>query len=213
MSLNFSADYFLTHDAGLAAHWRKGSGATSQHVLASVDGLLSVKAAEPSIVWIDMGIPQGVRWKDPVWQAVLTHENWRCIASSSNPKDEEGMAALDAGCVGYCHSFSDARILQQIRQVVADGQVWIGRELMQRLLSNVRLVTSRQNKPDTTWSEGLTSREVEVAVLAANGSSNQVIAIECNISERTVKAHLSAVFTKLNISDRLQLALRVHGVN
>lgn len=123
------------------------------------------------------------------------------------------MAALDAGCVGYCHSFSDARILQQIRQVVADGQVWIGRELMQRLLSNVRLVTSRQNKPDTTWSEGLTSREVEVAVLAANGSSNQVIAIECNISERTVKAHLSAVFTKLNISDRLQLALRVHGVN
>jgi DNA-binding NarL/FixJ family response regulator len=63
------------------------------------------------------------------------------------------------------------------------------------------------------WSEGLTQREVEIAVLAANGASNSLIASQCNISERTVKAHLSAVFSKLNITDRLQLALRVHGIS
>jgi DNA-binding NarL/FixJ family response regulator len=59
----------------------------------------------------------------------------------------------------------------------------------------------------------LTQREREIANLAANGASNQLIADNCGISERTVKAHLSAVFTKLNVSDRLQLALRVHGIS
>ena len=52
-----------------------------------------------------------------------------------------------------------------------------------------------------------------MAVLAANGASNQAIATDCGISERTVKAHLTAVFEKLNLTDRLQLALRVHGIH
>ena len=54
---------------------------------------------------------------------------------------------------------------------------------------------------------------VEVAILAANGASNLAIARDCKISERTVKAHLSAVFEKLNLTDRPPLALRVHGIH
>ncbi len=82
---------------------------------------------------------------------------------------------------------------------------------MQRLLGSVQKVAS-QSLSDVSWRESLTQREVEVALLAANGASNSAIALQCNISERTVKAHLGAVFIKLNITDRLQLALRVHGI-
>jgi DNA-binding NarL/FixJ family response regulator len=58
----------------------------------------------------------------------------------------------------------------------------------------------------------LTAREREIAKLAARGTSNLQIAETCDISERTVKAHMSSIFDKLSITDRLQLALRVHGI-
>ena len=68
------------------------------------------------------------------------------------------------------------------------------------------------NEMERRWRQALTQREVEIATLAAHGASNLSIASQCGITERTVKAHLSAVFEKLNVTDRLQLALRVHGI-
>ena len=56
----------------------------------------------------------------------------------------------------------------------------------------------------------LTSREVMVAKLVGRGESNREIAAELEITERTVKAHLSAIFTKLGVRDRVQLALTVN---
>ena len=120
--------------------------------------------------------------------------------------------ALDVGCVAYCHAFSDASTLKQVKDVVEAGQVWIGKSLMQRLLHGINRLVPKSPTPDAAWRDGLTPREIEIAILAANGASNQAIAAQCAISERTVKAHLSAVFGKLIITDRLQLALRVHGI-
>ncbi|MNW12082.1 Transcriptional regulatory protein LiaR [compost metagenome] len=59
----------------------------------------------------------------------------------------------------------------------------------------------------------LTERETTVARYAASGQANAQIAEALGITERTVKAHLSAVFEKLKVSDRLQLALLVHGIS
>ncbi|MBV5337679.1 MAG: response regulator transcription factor [Deltaproteobacteria bacterium] len=57
----------------------------------------------------------------------------------------------------------------------------------------------------------LTEREREVAVLVAHGECNKEIARELNIAERTVKAHLSTVFEKLDVRDRLQLAIHLRN--
>jgi DNA-binding NarL/FixJ family response regulator len=100
-----------------------------------------------------------------------------------------------------------------VAQVIEAGQVWIGKNLMQRLLHGTSRLAGNQENGAPDWGQELTEREREVALLAANGASNQTIATDCKITERTVKAHLSAVFAKLNITDRLQLALRVHGIN
>ena len=134
------------------------------------------------------------------------------MAASSNPGDEEGIAALDAGCAAYCHAFSDLTTLRRIQQVVRAGNVWIGKKLMDRLLKNTATLGSKVTAKSIAWQSHLTSREIEVAELAANGASNTSIASQCNITERTVKAHLSAVFEKLHVKDRLQLALKVHGI-
>jgi DNA-binding NarL/FixJ family response regulator len=204
---------FVSHDQGLIAHWQTAFEETKPLVIGQMDEFFRYKSKSPCVVWLDVSLPMRPNWDSASWTAVLQNDRFRVIAASSNPNDNDAMLALDAGCVAYCHAFSDSATLKQIRDVVDAGQVWIGKNLMQRLLHGVSQLVPKPATPDTGWREGLTVREVEIATLAANGATNQAIAMQCQISERTVKAHLSAVFVKLNITDRLQLALRVHGIH
>ena len=203
---------FVTHDSGLLAHWKAVFGETKTVVISQMDAFFEYEPTLACVVWIDLSLPTRPDWTSEAWRKVLQSDHIRVVAASSNPNDNEAMQALDAGCVAYCHAFSDADTLKQVRDVVEAGQVWIGKSLMQRLLHGVNRLVPKPTNPDTSWRDGLTLREVEIAILAANGASNHAIAIQCQITERTVKAHLSAVFGKLNITDRLQLALRVHGI-
>ena len=203
----------VTHDQGLLVHWKKAMGTTRHTVASRIDEFFELPPPAPCVAWIDLAIAGRPDWASQAWRGILHNDHIRVIAASSNPHDAEAMQALDAGCAAYCHAYSDASTLKQIREVVDAGHVWIGKTLMQRLLQSVNRALPATAQPNDGWREGLTHREVEVAILAANGASNQAIAIQCRISERTVKAHLSAVFGKLNITDRLQLALRVHGIH
>lgn len=209
----FPNTILVTHDTGLLAHWQKVFGRSKQTVAHQIDDFFQIQPPAPCVAWIDLSLTGRPAWTAEIWRKVLHTDRMRVVAASSNPNDNEGVLALDAGCAAYCHAFSDSSTLKQVREVVEAGHVWIGRTLMQRLLQSVNQVTPSLAASDGTWRERLTQREVEVAVLAANGASNHAIAIQCRISERTVKAHLSAVFNKLNITDRLQLALRVHGIH
>lgn len=213
MSTAATKTLLLSHDSGLLRHWRSALG-RSTAALQEFE-LLPAALQPGTTVWIDQALPGLPAWDDPRWQRLMhSAAEPRIIYASSNPNNLQGMAALDAGCAGYCHAFADLQTLRQVRDVVASGQVWIGRDLMRQLLSRTQHAAARApQKADTEWSGGLTQREREVAVLAANGASNQAIATDCGISERTVKAHLTAVFEKLNLTDRLQLALRVHGIH
>lgn len=204
---------FATADQGLLRHWQ--NGLTSQaHVLETFSAAKNVAGLD-SLLWLDLSLAGVPAWTAPNWRQLLDQPRLKLVACSSSPTDDEGIAALDAGCSAYCHAYSDPATLVQIKQVVEAGQIWIGSSLMQKLIRGAKLA----NRPDQVklaeedWCVDLTPREKEVAVLAANGASNQLISRNCAISERTVKAHLSAAFQKLNITDRLQLALRVHGIS
>jgi DNA-binding NarL/FixJ family response regulator len=97
-------------------------------------------------------------------------------------------------------------MLQQVSTVVSNQGLWVGPNLMQRLIRaagpNVTADTGSRNALTT-----LSSREREVAQQVGLGSSNKEIARILSITERTVKAHLSAIFQKLGVRDRLHLAL------
>ena len=202
---------FLSHDGGLIKHWTQAVGSSTVMPVDVVNPLANIRQGV-GIVWLDLSLPNLPSWSHPEWQRILQKLQTKVVAASSSPSDDEGMAALDAGCAAYCHAFSDASTLKSVQEAVGSGNVWIGRNLMNRLLrSTARAGRGLANK-SSDWGQSLTVRELEVAQLAANGASNQVIAAQCQITERTVKAHLSAVFEKLNITDRLQLALRVHGI-
>lgn len=204
---------FVSADAGLLNHWQR---ALDRRVAATYSRFMDLQPPASScdtVVWLDLSVPDIAAWTHPTWAKLIKTQQMKVVAASSNPNDHEAIQALDAGCAAYCHAFADAATLLQVKEVVQAGHVWIGPTLMQRLIHSAHRAAPSNTPIRTDWGDGLTQREREVAVLAANGASNHAIAQDCKISERTVKAHLSAVFDKLNLTDRLQLALRVHGIH
>lgn len=131
------------------------------------------------------------------------------VVLSDIPNDLEALAVFSVGARGYCNSHAGPEVLINVANVVAQGGMWIGESIMQRLLNNPAPESSSAPKTSHFLVSNLTGRESEVANEVALGLSNKEIAAHLNITERTVKAHIGAVLDKLQLKSRLQLALFV----
>ncbi|PKO37570.1 MAG: hypothetical protein CVU33_12490 [Betaproteobacteria bacterium HGW-Betaproteobacteria-6] len=135
------------------------------------------------------------------------------VVLADEPGDAIIAEACGLGASGCCNSYAAPDVLRQVALVVENGGLWIGQSLLQRLVgSTSRALESRSEPVGETWSTLLSEREAQVAKRVAGGASNKEIADQLAITERTVKAHLSAIFEKLGVRDRLQLSLRINGV-
>ena len=116
---------------------------------------------------------------------------------------------LKVGVRGCCRSDSDPQFLKQVIEAVQLGELWIRRTLTCRLIDELGRVTAKNKAYRTSLGmlNKLTQREYDIAIRVRNGQSNKQIARACAITERTVKAHLTEVFLKLGVADRLNLAL------
>jgi len=133
------------------------------------------------------------------------------VAMTASPTEVDAFALLQAGARGYCHVEAAVEQLREIAPAVEHGGLWMPPALMQRLLS-----VSTRHAPGAgvvaADTGRLTSRERMVAEAVARGASNREIAEQLKVSERTVKAHLTAIFDKLELRDRVQLALAMHEI-
>lgn len=110
--------------------------------------------------------------------------------------------AVDIGVNGYILKDSESAELKKAIESVINGENYIQASLIPML--NAKLV-SRDTDKDKI--EQLTKRELEVLIKVASGMFNKEIAISLNISERTVKNHISNIFKKIQVSDRTQAAV------
>lgn len=136
------------------------------------------------------------------------------VVLADQPDEEQALELFSAGIRGYCNSHATAANLRQVAQVVVAGGLWIGENLMGRLLAATQralMAAAPPHSADNAALACLTARELDVARLIAGGASNKEAARKLGISERTVKAHAGACFTKLGARDRLHLALIVNG--
>ncbi|MGB0957687.1 MAG: LuxR C-terminal-related transcriptional regulator [Litorivicinus sp.] len=147
---------------------------------------------------------------DEAVSLIIAHENVQVLVLDDLPADENGIVLLKAGVRGYANAQTEARLLQTAVQAIARGEVWVSRRLM-RLLVEDLVDRNGYNAGDNSRLESLTDREREVAEVVAEGASNKVVASRLNVTERTVKAHLTAAFQKTGTRDRLELALLVKG--
>jgi DNA-binding NarL/FixJ family response regulator len=161
-----------------------------------------------SIIWLhtsgdDRAVASWVR------SIKAASQNAPIVVLSNVPEDEQGLAALAAGASGYCSALTLPAVLHQVASVVTHGGTWVGPQLMQRLM---RGLVKQGNEATEPALDKLSLRERQVAEAVARGSTNKEIARVMGITERTVKAHLSAAFEKLGVRDRMQLSLLVNHV-
>jgi len=112
------------------------------------------------------------------------------------------LKAVDIGADGYILKDSESAELKKAIHTVVSGESYIQPKLIPAL--NNRLVARDVDKDKI---DSLTKRELEVLIQVANGMFNKEIATSLNISERTVKNHLSNIFKKIDVSDRTQAAV------
>ena len=126
----------------------------------------------------------------------------KILVLSSQPNFSEGMALLQKGIRGYGNLYMQKVHLLQALTTIKNSAVWLYPEMMQELL----LLGSNAVVNEDAL-QMLSVREREVAKEIEKGMSNKEIASALGITERTVKAHLSHVYEKLGVSDRLALAM------
>lgn len=174
------------------------------------DELVRVK---PQVLLLDHDLPR-LDGPDAIVGLMKLNPETKFIVLSQTISDEIEWGLFRTGVRGCCRSDIKPEQLKAVVEAVQQGELWIRRSLSWRLLNELVLMTQEKNQIERAVSEllaNLTRREYEIATLVGNGESNKQIARRLAITERTVKAHLTEVFRKLDVADRLKLALIVKG--
>lgn len=127
------------------------------------------------------------------------------------PKDEDAFALLARGARGYCHVAAAPAQLRLVANTVKNGGFWLPASLMRRVMTSAGSLVGQISTRKSVSMDELTKRERQVAQAVTDGLSNREIAERLSISERTVKARLTSVFQKMDVRDRVQLALLLRG--
>lgn len=132
----------------------------------------------------------------------------RFVVMDDEPSDDKGLEALAQGASGYCNAHATPELLRAIESVIRNNGLWVGESLLNRLIGGISIRSPMAGRhQEHPALQTLSGREREVALCVARGESNKEIARQLDLAERTIKAHLTGIFEKLGVRDRLQLAL------
>lgn len=172
----------------------------------------------PSLVLMDVHMP-GLNGVEAARLLLDDDPSLKIIMLSIDDEDENVRQALSYGASGYLlKDLSPTELIACIR-AVEGGVSQISPTVIKRLIQRLHdedesAITVREGlSTQLEWVEKLTKREKEIFTLIATGYDNDQIADELCISERTVRNHVSMIYSKLNIDNRfqiIQLANKIH---
>lgn len=136
-----------------------------------------------------------------------TKDAFPVVALSAMPIFHEALILLKRGVRGYGNRRMLPENLKQLIETVKTGQMWLPPELLVQFIANMNEGGAEDNNADLFKS--LSKREKEVANYVAEGMTNQQMADTMFVSLRTVKAHLSSIYDKTGLKNRLELGLQL----
>jgi DNA-binding NarL/FixJ family response regulator len=204
-----------TRDSELASRARRAVSA--EHDLEVVESPAAlparIRSLSPQVILLDGDLLEPPLERQAA-DIVTMASGARVIVMTRAFNEDEEIALLKSGVKGCCRRGIDPESLEQVLNVTHGGGVWVTRSLLPRLVMELRRYAEAQRPaPDRAVASdklsALTPREREIVRLIVGGASNKQVASALDISERTVKGHLSNVFQKLGVTDRLKLVLYV----
>jgi two-component system, NarL family, response regulator LiaR len=168
------------------------------------DGLVAVKMYEklqPDVALFDLMMPR-MNGISAIQEIINRYPHARILVLTSFAEDEQILPAIKAGALGYLlKDTSPVELLKAIREVYA-GESSLSPVIARKLIQEINRPPQQEETIET-----LSEREQEVLNLLADGLSNQEIAKELVISERTVRNHVGNILGKLHLANRTQAAL------
>ena len=158
---------------------------------------------QPDIVVMDLNMP-GLDGIEATRRIVATSPHIAVLVLSMYEDDDQVFGALKAGARGYLLKGADRAELVRAIRAVASGEALFGPAIARRLVS---YFAQRPAFESTVFPE-LTEREREILDMVARGLSNPEITRRLVLSPKTVRNHVSNIFSKLQVADRAQAIVR-----
>jgi NarL family two-component system response regulator LiaR len=170
------------------------------------DGIAALESAtmlKPDVILMDLVMPRmdGIT---ATMEIKKRNPEVMVIALTSFTEDDKVIPAIQAGACSYLLKDVSPDDLVEAIRAAAKGEARLHPDVTRKLMQQVSKPTPAQKE---TLPAEITDRELDVIRLVAQGESNQEIASELVISEKTVKTHMSNIFSKLGLVDRTQLAI------
>jgi DNA-binding NarL/FixJ family response regulator len=229
----------VTQDRELEARCRRAVSA--HHAITVIDavtlapGRMAAAAYEVVLIDAETLVRPYAEKVAGIVSSVSANGVGRVIVMTTEFIEDEEVALLRCGVQGCCRRGIDPESLAQVLSVTESG-VWVTRSLLPRLVTELRRYAQQAAVPAPPVASmapvapaapqiapaevpripaeklaALTRRERDIVKLLADGATNKQVAQELDITERTVKGHLSNVFMKLGVHDRLKLVLFLNG--
>ena len=166
------------------------------------DAVAQAEKLQPDVILMDIKMP-GIKGIEATRRIVATSPHVKILILTMFEDDDSVFAAMCAGARGYLLKGADGKEITRAINAVNNGEAIFGPGIAQKLVHYF----SRTRKPLDIFPD-LTQREFEILTRLARGYGNLQIADELFLSAKTIRNHVSNIFSKLQVSDRTQAIIR-----
>jgi DNA-binding NarL/FixJ family response regulator len=163
-------------------------------------------STSPNLILLDLDLG-GENGLDFITQLRETTPSARILVLTGVRDTDAHRQAVQLGAMGVVLKEHAPDVLIKAIEKVHAGEIWLDRPTLGRILREMSLRDEKEIDPEVAKIASLTQREREVVALIAEGLKNKQIAQRLFISETTVTHHLSSIYSKLGVSDRLELVI------
>jgi two-component system nitrate/nitrite response regulator NarL len=182
------------------------------HVVGEASSLAEAREifdrVKPQLVLLDLDL-RGESGLDLIQE--FSSKGARVLVFTGIRDQEQHQLCLRLGATGLIRKEESRHVLLKAIEKVHRGEIWFDRTMMSDVLSNVlKQKNEKDSDPDTAKIASLTDRELQVIKLVSEGRKNKQIAERLFISDTTVRHHLTSIFSKMGVSDRLELVIQAY---